>query len=229
MKMKGIIHVDHLSFSYGKVNVFSDFSLSVNEGEFVSIVGCNKSGKTTLIHILGLLEKVTSGSYILDKVDVTKLNRKELISLRKNNIGYVSQSMDLNDYLNSLENVLLPMLVNSDISKDERTVIAKKLLKKFGLEKRMNHYPKELSGGEKQRVCIARALANRPKYLLCDEPTSSLDKRNTIKVFQLLKDLSQEGLCVIVVSHDEKVFDYADYCLELKDGKLIEVSNVSKR
>lgn len=137
--------------------------------------------------------------------------------------------MDLNDYLNSLENVLLPMLVNSDISKDERTIIAKKLLKKFGLEKRMNHYPKELSGGEKQRVCIARALANRPKYLLCDEPTSSLDKRNTIKVFQLLKDLSQEGLCVIVVSHDGKVFDYADYCLELKDGKLIEVSNVSKR
>ena len=212
-----------------KISVLQDLSYSFRLGKLYAIFGESGSGKTTLIYILGLLEKVTSGSYILDKVDVTKLNRKELISLRKNNIGYVSQSMDLNDYLNSLENVLLPMLVNSDISKDERTVIAKKLLKKFGLEKRMNHYPKELSGGEKQRVCIARALANRPKYLLCDEPTSSLDKRNTIKVFQLLKDLSQEGLCVIVVSHDEKVFDYADYCLELKDGKLIEVSNVSKR
>lgn len=212
-----------------KISVLQDLSYSFRLGKLYAIFGESGSGKTTLIYILGLLEKVTSGSYILDKVDVTKLNRKELISLRKNNIGYVSQSMDLNDYLISLENVLLPMLVNSDISKDERTVIAKKLLKKFGLEKRMNHYPKELSGGEKQRVCIARALANRPKYLLCDEPTSSLDKRNTIKVFQLLKDLSQEGLCVIVVSHDEKVFDYADYCLELKDGKLIEVSNVSKR
>lgn len=211
------------------ISVLQDLSYSFRFGKLYAIFGESGSGKTTLIYILGLLEKVTSGSYILDKVDVTKLNRKELISLRKNNIGYVSQSMDLNDYLNSLENVLLPMLVNSDISKDERTVIAKKLLKKFGLEKRMNHYPKELSGGEKQRVCIARALANRPKYLLCDEPTSSLDKRNTIKVFQLLKDLSQEGLCVIVVSHNEKVFDYADYCLELKDGKLIEVSNVSKR
>lgn len=211
------------------ISVLQDLSYSFRFGKLYAIFGESGSGKTTLIYILGLLEKVTSGSYILDKVDVTKLNRKELISLRKNNIGYVSQSMDLNDYLISLENVLLPMLVNSDISKDERTVIAKKLLKKFGLEKRMNHYPKELSGGEKQRVCIARALANRPKYLLCDEPTSSLDKRNTIKVFQLLKDLSQEGLCVIVVSHDEKVFDYADYCLELKDGKLIEVSNVSKR
>ena len=211
------------------ISVLQDLSYSFRLGKLYAIFGESGSGKTTLIYILGLLEKVTSGSYILDKVDVTKLNRKELISLRKNNIGYVSQSMDLNDYLNSLENVLLPMLVNSDISKDERTIIAKKLLKKFGLEKRMNHYPKELSGGEKQRVCIARALANRPKYLLCDEPTSSLDKRNTIKVFQLLKDLSQEGLCVIVVSHDEKVFDYADYCLELKDGKLIEVSNVSKR
>lgn len=211
------------------ISVLQDLSYSFRFGKLYAIFGESGSGKTTLIYILGLLEKVTSGSYIFDKVDVTKLNRKELISLRKNNIGYVSQSMDLNDYLNSLENVLLPMLVNSDISKDERTVIAKKLLKKFGLEKRMNHYPKELSGGEKQRVCIARALANRPKYLLCDEPTSSLDKRNTIKVFQLLKDLSQEGLCVIVVSHDEKVFDYADYCLELKDGKLIEVSNVSKR
>lgn len=211
------------------ISVLQDLSYSFRLGKLYAIFGESGSGKTTLIYILGLLEKVTSGSYILDKVDVTKLNRKELISLRKNNIGYVSQSMDLNDYLISLENVLLPMLVNSDISKDERTVIAKKLLKKFGLEKRMNHYPKELSGGEKQRVCIARALANRPKYLLCDEPTSSLDKRNTIKVFQLLKDLSQEGLCVIVVSHDEKVFDYADYCLELKDGKLIEVSNVSKR
>lgn len=212
-----------------KISVLQDLSYSFRLGKLYAIFGESGSGKTTLIYILGLLEKVTSGSYILDKVDVTKLNRKELISLRKNNIGYVSQSMDLNDYLISLENVLLPMLVNSDISKDERTIIAKKLLKKFGLEKRMNHYPKELSGGEKQRVCIARALANRPKYLLCDEPTSSLDKRNTIKVFQLLKDLSQEGLCVIVVSHDEKVFDYADYCLELKDGKLIEVSNVSKR
>lgn len=211
------------------ISVLQDLSYSFRFGKLYAIFGESGSGKTTLIYILGLLEKVTSGSYILDKVDVTKLNRKELISLHKNNIGYVSQSMDLNDYLNSLENVLLPMLVNSDISKDERTVIAKKLLKKFGLEKRMNHYPKELSGGEKQRVCIARALANRPKYLLCDEPTSSLDKRNTIKVFQLLKDLSQEGLCVIVVSHDEKVFDYADYCLELKDGKLTEVSNVSKR
>lgn len=211
------------------ISVLQDLSYSFRFGKLYAIFGESGSGKTTLIYILGLLEKVTSGSYILDKVDVTKLNRKELISLRKNNIGYVSQSMDLNDYLNSLENVLLPMLVNSDISKDERTIIAKKLLKKFGLEKRMNHYPKELSGGEKQRVCIARALANRPKYLLCDEPTSSLDKRNTIKVFQLLKDLSQEGLCVIVVSHNEKVFDYADYCLELKDGKLIEVSNVSKR
>lgn len=211
------------------ISVLQDLSYSFRFGKLYAIFGESGSGKTTLIYILGLLEKVTSGSYILDKVDVTKLDRKELISLRKNNIGYVSQSMDLNDYLNSLENVLLPMLVNSDISKDERTIIAKKLLKKFGLEKRMNHYPKELSGGEKQRVCIARALANRPKYLLCDEPTSSLDKRNTIKVFQLLKDLSQEGLCVIVVSHDEKVFDYADYCLELKDGKLIEVSNVSKR
>lgn len=212
-----------------KISVLQDLSYSFRLGKLYAIFGESGSGKTTLIYILGLLEKVTSGSYIFDKVDVTKLNRKELISLRKNNIGYVSQSMDLNDYLISLENVLLPMLVNSDISKDERTIIAKKLLKKFGLEKRMNHYPKELSGGEKQRVCIARALANRPKYLLCDEPTSSLDKRNTIKVFQLLKDLSQEGLCVIVVSHDEKVFDYADYCLELKDGKLIEVSNVSKR
>lgn len=212
-----------------KISVLQDLSYSFRLGKLYAIFGESGSGKTTLIYILGLLEKVTSGSYILDKVDVTKLNRKELISLRKNNIGYVSQSMDLNDYLISLENVLLPMLVNSDISKDERTVIAKKLLKKFGLEKRMNHYPKELSGGEKQRVCIARALANRPKYLFCDEPTSSLDKRNTIKVFQLLKDLSQEGLCVIVVSHDEKVFDYADYCLELKDGKLTEVSNVSKR
>lgn len=212
-----------------RISVLLNVNYNFLHGKMYAIYGQSGSGKTTLIHILGLLEKVTSGSYILDKVDVTKLNRKELISLRKNNIGYVSQSMDLNDYLNSLENVLLPMLVNSDISKDERTVIAKKLLKKFGLEKRMNHYPKELSGGEKQRICIARALANRPKYLLCDEPTSSLDKRNTIKVFQLLKDLSQEGLCVIVVSHDEKVFDYADYCLELKDGKLIEVSNVSKR
>ena len=212
-----------------RISVLLNVNYNFLQGKMYAIYGQSGSGKTTFIHILGLLEKVTSGSYILDKVDVTKLNRKELISLRKNNIGYVSHSMDLNDYLNSLENVLLPMLVNFDISKDERTVIAKKLLKKFGLEKRMNHYPKELSGGEKQRVCIARALANRPKYLLCDEPTSSLDKRNTIKVFQLLKDLSQEGLCVIVVSHDEKVFDYADYCLELKDGKLIEVSNVSKR
>lgn len=118
------------------ISVLQDLSYSFRLGKLYAIFGESGSGKTTLIHILGLLEKVTSGSYIFDKVDVTKLNRKELISLRKNNIGYVSQSMDLNDYLNSLENVLLPMLVNSDISKDERTIIAKKIIKKIRIRKK---------------------------------------------------------------------------------------------
>ncbi len=151
------------------------------------------------------------------------LVKNRLIYLRKNNFGYVFQNIELNEYLTIKENIQLPMLINKKILPKERTKLACDLLNKFGLLKRANHYPSEVSGGEKQRICIARALANNPQVILCDEPTSSLDKVNSKKVFTILRKLADEGYCVIVATHDEKVLDYVSICLKLLNGQLYEV------
>jgi putative ABC transport system ATP-binding protein len=206
------------------IKVLVDINYNFETAKFYAIFGQSGSGKTTLINILGMLENPTSGNYIFNDINTTKINKEKKCELRNKNIGYVLQNINLNESLNAIENVELPMLINKNISLKDRKNIAKKLLEKFGLNSRTNHYPKELSGGERQRVCIARALANNPKVILCDEPTSSLDKTNTKKVFSLLKQLSSEGYCVIVVSHDDTIFNYADICLELKNGNLFEVT-----
>lgn len=206
------------------INVLNDINYIFQENKMYGIQGQSGSGKTTLINILGLLSKTTSGMYILNDTAISKLSNSEICRLRNENIGFVFQNLELNDYLTAIENVELPMLINKKINSGERVRIAKYLLEKVGLKDRIQHYPNELSGGEQQRVAIARALANNPKVLLCDEPTSSLDKANTKKVFDLLKKISKEGFCVIVVSHDDSLFEYADICLELKNGNLFEVT-----
>lgn len=205
------------------IDVLVDVNYNFKESKLYAIFGQSGSGKTTLINILGLLENATNGNYIFNGTNTKDINDNKRCKIRNKEIGYVFQSVDLNEYLNAIENVEIPMLINEDIDKADRKKNAEKLLEKFGLKNRLYHYPKELSGGERQRVCIARALANNPKVILCDEPTSSLDKTNTKKVFGILKKLSEEGYCVIIVSHDETVFEYADVCLELKNGKLFEV------
>ena len=175
------------------INVLVNVNYNFLPKKMYAIFGQSGSGKTTLINILGLLEKPTSGNYIFNDTNTLNLTNNELCDLRKNNIGYVFQNVELNNYLNALENVEIPMMINKKINKVQRKKRAIELLEKFDLKNRITHFPKELSGGEKQRVCIARALANDPKVILCDEPTSSLDKNNSKKVFGILKKLSEEG------------------------------------
>ncbi|MDE6141676.1 MAG: ABC transporter ATP-binding protein [Bacilli bacterium] len=197
-------------------------SYSFESGKFYAIMGHSGSGKSTLINILGLIHNYTEGEYVLDSLDVSKMSSDELADKRMQYIGFVFQNFYLDEYLKAYENVMLPMLINKEISKENREDKAKDLLKKLGLSERINHYPKEMSGGEQQRVAIARALANDPQIILADEPTGNLDEESEQFVFKILKDLSAEGKCVIVVSHSNAVLDYADVVLKISKGKLEE-------
>ena len=167
------------------------------------------------------MDNATSGKYVINDRDVSMLSDKELSNIRMENIGFIFQDYYLDENLRAYENVMLPMLINKKIDKSDRKIKAIDLLKNIGLGDRVNHYPKELSGGEQQRVCIARALANNPDYLLGDEPTGNLDEENEIKILETLKKLSLNGKCVIVVSHSNEVRNYADEVLFIKNGKLV--------
>ncbi len=209
------------STSTEKVIGITNFSYSFEKGKFYAIMGHSGSGKSTLIRILGLMDNATSGKYVINGKDVSKLSDKELSNIRMENIGFIFQDYYLDQNLKAYENVMLPMLINKKIDRSDRKNKAIDLLKNIGLGDRVNHYPKELSGGEQQRVCITRALANNPDYLLGDEPTGNLDEENEIKVLETLKNLSLNGKCVIVVSHSNEVKNYADEVLFIKNGKLV--------
>ncbi len=185
-------------------------------------MGHSGSGKSTLIKILGLMDKASSGKYQINGSNVNSLSDEEESRLRMENVGFIFQDYKLDANLRAIENVILPMLINKKIDKKERINLATNLLKSVGLENRINHFPKEMSGGEQQRVCIARALANNPDYILADEPTGNLDEENEIKVLNILKELSQKGKCVIVVSHSNEIVKYADQVLNLSQGKLVK-------
>ena len=209
------------STSSEKVIGITDFSYSFEKGKFYAIMGHSGSGKSTLIRILGLMDNATSGKYVINDRDVSMLSDKELSNIRMENIGFIFQDYYLDENLRAYENVMLPMLINKKIDKSDRKIKAIDLLKNIGLGDRVNHFPNELSGGEQQRVCIARALANNPDYLLGDEPTGNLDEENEIKILETLKKLSLNGKCVIVVSHSNEVRNYADEVLFIKNGKLV--------
>ena len=189
-------------------------------GKFYAIMGHSGSGKSTLISILGLIDRPSSGKYYLNGEDVFKLDDYKLSKLRNKEIGFIFQNFYLDEHLKAYENVMIPMIINENIPKDDRKNRAITLLKRLNLEKRINHFPKEMSGGEQQRVAIARALANEPNIILADEPTGNLDKKNELMVFEELKNLSLAGKLVIVVSHSDEIKNYADIILELKDGEL---------
>lgn len=205
-----------------EVRALEDIDLAFEKGKFYAIMGHSGSGKSTLISILGLMNKFDSGDYLLNEKSTKDLKELEASKLRMKEIGFVFQEFYLDEYMTALDNVILPMLINKKIDKQNREKIAKDLLKKFKLEGRESHLPHELSGGEKQRVCIARALANNPSIILADEPTGDLDEENEKMIFDYLKQLSNEGKCVIVVSHSNEVKNYADILIELKSGKLVK-------
>lgn len=205
--------------------VLNDISYKFENGRVYAIVGRSGSGKTTLINMLGLIRKPSAGKIILNGLDTTKFSERKLSQIRNKNIGFVFQSFYLNPLMTASENIELPMLINKDISKEERIKKVEYLLDVVEIENRSEHFPKELSGGEQQRIAIARALANNPDIILADEPTGSLDAENEKNILQLLKKLSKEGKCIIIVTHSKIVRKYADVVLEIRNGKLEEVKN----
>ena len=188
------------------------------------IIGNSGAGKSTLIQILGLLLPLSDGELIINNKNTKDLNDDEKSNIRNKEIGFIFQSYYLNPLMKAYENVLLPTYVNKSIKDNDRKKLASEILEKLGLKDRINHYPKELSGGEQQRVAIARALINNPSIILADEPTGSLDPENEEKIMKILKNLSKNGKCVIVVSHSNTVKNYADIVLKLENGYLKEVS-----
>ena len=209
-------------YKLGKESIvaLNNVSVEFQEGKMYAIMGRSGSGKSTLVHILGLLDSPTSGHIYLDNKDVTNLKEDKVQEIIGQNIGFVFQKFYLNNNLTALENVILPSLINKEITKDERRKKAIKLLELVGLENRLNHKPKELSGGEAQRVAVARSLINNPKIIIADEPTGNLDKTSELIIFKLLKEISKQDKIVIVVSHNELIKEYADKVYYLDDGVL---------
>lgn len=203
-----------------KIIALNSTNLEIKLGKLYVIMGHSGSGKSTLIQILGLLDNLTSGKLYINGKDVSFFSEDEKAEVRMNEIGFVFQSFYLNPKLTAIENVMLPMYINDKISKDERKNIASKLLNDFGLYNRINHYPKELSGGEQQRIAIARSLVNNPNYILADEPTGNLDIKNENIVYETLKELTKAGKAVVVVSHNENIKKYADEIYFMESGKL---------
>lgn len=221
-----IIELKNINKTYKKNNeeieALKDINLSFEKGKFYAIMGHSGSGKSTLIRIMGLIDNFDEGELLLNNNNIKKINNIESSEIRMKEIGFVFQDFYLDEYMSAKDNILLPMLINKNIEKKDREIKAEKLLEKMNLLDRKNHLPKELSGGEKQRVCIARALANNPSIILADEPTGDLDEKNEKIIFEYLKELSKEGKCIIVVSHSNEVKNYANEVIYLKEGKLVE-------
>lgn len=219
------IKIDHAVKTYPNgVTALNDVSCTINQGEFVVVMGQSGSGKSTFLQIAGLLDTPTSGHVVINDKDTESLTKNELADVRMKTLGFVFQAFHLNPHLRAYENVMLPMLINreykSQKAMEER---AKDLIETVGLKERMRHYPGELSGGEQQRVAIARAMANDPDFILADEPTGNLDSQNEQSVFEQLKLLARGGKGVLVVCHNDAVTEYADRLFRMRDGVMEEV------
>ena len=206
-----------------KVTAMDNVSLKLSEGEFIAVMGQSGSGKSTLLQIAGLVASCTSGEVIINGENVSKLDKNKLADVRMKSLGFVFQAFHLNSHLKVYENIMVPMLINSEFkNKAEMKQRAEELVATVGLSHRIDHYPSELSGGEQQRVAIARALANNPDFILADEPTGNLDSKNELMIFEELKKLAESGKGVLVVSHNDAVMDFADRICIMKDGVLEE-------
>ena len=224
---KNIIELNNVSKSYmmGEVEnqILKDVSLSIKEGEFASIVGPSGSGKSTMLHLIGALDRPTSGTVLVKNKDVSKMSDDDLAELRGSTIGFVFQSFNLIPRLSAAENVALPLMFSKKNNTNSQTnkVKAEELLKKVGLGHRLNNRPSQLSGGEKQRVAIARALVNDPDVIVADEPTGNLDSETGKTVIQMLKDINDEGKTLIIVTHDDKIARSAEKRIKILDGRIV--------
>lgn len=213
---KELIKINNLNKEFGKVKALNNINLSVYEGEWLAIMGPSGSGKSTLLNILSLMDTPSSGEYILDNENLEQMDEEQKITLRREKIGLVFQQFHLIPYLNALENVMLSQYYHSSVDEED----AKMVLEKVGLSHRLTHLPSQLSGGEQQRVCIARALINNPELLLADEPTGNLDEANEQIVLQTLQKLNNEGKTIVLITHNPDLAKFADRTLILQHGVL---------
>ena len=203
------------------VHALDGVSVSVDEGEFVAIMGASGSGKSTMLNILGCLDTPTSGSYLLDGIEVARRTRRELAHIRNRKLGFVFQNFNLLPRTSAVEQVELPDLYMGRLSRSARRLRALELLDRVGLGGRATHKPSELSGGQQQRVAIARALMNEPPVLFADEPTGNLDTKASVEIMKLFTELSAEGITIVMVTHEDDIAAYAKRHLVMKDGKLV--------
>jgi putative ABC transport system ATP-binding protein len=218
-----LVQIEGLTKQFGNVRALDGVSFDVREGEWIAIMGPSGSGKTTLINILGGLDTPTSGQAIVDGTDVARLNEAGLTRFRAEKIGFVFQQFHLVPYLTALENVMLAQYFHSTTDEKE----ARAALGRVGLADRIAHLPTQLSGGEQQRVAVARALINHPKLILADEPTGNLDEANEGIVLQLLRDLHSEGHTILMVTHAASIGNLADRRIELAHGRLVKITEIS--
>lgn len=220
--MKEVIDIRTITkvFDMGDIQVHAlkGIDFKVFEGEFVAIMGHSGSGKSTLMNLLGCLDKPTSGDYILEGVNIKNLDKNEFADIRNQKIGFVFQGFNLLARTTALENVELPLLYDKRVSNNNIKQKAISALERVGLGDRMYHEPNQLSGGQQQRVAIARALVNNPSIILADEPTGNLDSKTSLEVFKLFQELNDQGITIILVTHERDFARYAKRIIELKDG-----------
>ncbi|HHV37046.1 MAG TPA: ABC transporter ATP-binding protein [Candidatus Cloacimonetes bacterium] len=220
-----LLETKGLSKTYimGQINVHAlrDVDITVNNGEFIAVMGASGSGKTTFMNLLGCLDKPTEGSYWLDEVEVHKMSSEQLTVIRNEKIGFVFQSFYLLPRTSALENVELPLLYSKKSSAQERKAKAMQALEIVGIADRSTHFPNQLSGGQQQRVAIARAIVNDPSFILADEPTGNLDTRTSIEVMAVFQQLHRQGKTVVLVTHEQEIARYANRHITFRDGRII--------
>jgi len=210
-----------------ETKALNEVSITINQGEFVTIMGASGSGKSTLLNIVGLLDGASSGTYQLLNQEITSLKEQEKSKVRKQNIGFIFQNFNLIDELSVYDNIELPLIYNN-VSSSERKKKVEAIAERLGISHRLKHYPQQLSGGQQQRVAVARALINDPKIILADEPTGNLDSKNGNDVMELLTDLHAQGSTILMVTHSDYDASFSQRTIFMKDGMILSEKTNSK-